>query len=106
MTDNEEIHGDIYAWTALIIVPIKALLNPVLFTLLTIVQPQVSHNMGRNKVYHAHMRIQRGEGVWGPENLQNIGFLRKTDPDPLKNHNAAKPVFNNVSSLACQRNAI
>ena len=46
MTDNEEIHGNIYAWTALIIVPIKALLNPLLFTLLTIVQPQVSDNIG------------------------------------------------------------
>ena len=46
MTDNEEIHGDIYAWTALIIVPIKALLNPLLFTLLTIVQPQVRCNIG------------------------------------------------------------
>ena len=45
MTDNEEINGDIYAWTALIILPIKALLNPVLFTLLTIVQPQVSENI-------------------------------------------------------------
>ena len=66
MTDNEEIHGDIYAWTALIIVPIKALLNPVLFTLLTIVQPQVSHNIGAKQSIsctYADPEGGRGSGV-------------------------------------------
>ena len=29
-----------------------------------------------------------------PEKSQNIGVLSKTGPDPLKNHKAAKPVFN------------
>ena len=41
-----------------------------------------------------------------PEKSQNIGFLSKTDMDPLKIHKAAKPAFNNGPSLACQRNAI
>ena len=29
-----------------------------------------------------------------PEKSQNIGFLCKTGPDPLKNHKATKPAFN------------
>ena len=36
-----------------------------------------------------------------PKNYKNIGFLtcNKTDPDPLKNHKAAKPAFNNGPSM-------
>ena len=58
-----------------------------------------------------HVRIQRGQG-FGPgrppslKNHKNIGFLSNTGPDPLKNHKAAKPAFNNGQSLARQRNAI
>ena len=36
-----------------------------------------------------------GAGVWNPlENHKNIGFLRNTGQDPLKNHKATKPAFN------------
>ena len=39
-----------------------------------------------------HGWIQRGErGSGPPEQSQNIGFLSKTGPDPLKNHKATKP---------------
>ena len=49
------------------------------------------------------MRIQRGGGGGGGggagldphlKNCKNIGFLRKTGLDPLKNHKATKPAFN------------
>ena len=38
-----------------------------------------------------------GQGVQTPlKNHKNVGFLSNTytDPDPLKNHKAAKPAFN------------
>ena len=41
--------------------------------------------------------IQRGTGGSFPhssENHNNICFLNKTVPDPLKNHRATKPKFN------------
>ena len=41
-----------------------------------------------------------------PEKLQNIGFLSKSGPDPLKNYQATDPAFNVGSSSARQRNAI
>ena len=41
-----------------------------------------------------------------PEKLQNIGFLSKSGPDPLKNHEAIKPAFNVGASPSRQRNAI
>ena len=58
-----------------------------------------------------HVRIQRGGGggqvVQNPlKNHKNIGFLSKTGPDPLKNHEATKPAFNYGLSSARQRNAI
>ena len=42
------------------------------------------------------MRGSRGRdrGSGPPENHKNIGFLRNTAPDPLKNHKAIKPAFN------------
>ena len=50
------------------------------------------------------------EGVTGGldplKNHNNIGFLSNTDPDPLENHNATKPAFNDGPSLACHKNAI
>ena len=48
-------------------------------------------------------------GIGGPDNpekSQNIGFLSNTGPDPLKNHNATIPAFNDGPSLARQGNAI
>ena len=47
--------------------------------------------------------IQRGEGGPDPpplKNHKNIGFLSNTGQDPLKNHKATEPVFNDVSSSA------
>ena len=42
-----------------------------------------------------------GHGGWTPlENHKNIGFLRTTCPDPLKNHKATNPAFNVGQSLA------
>ena len=54
-----------------------------------------------------HTRIQRGTGGPdpAPENHKNIGFLSNTGTDPLKNHKAAKPVYNVGPSSARQRNA-
>ena len=40
------------------------------------------------------------------KNHKNIGFLKKTGQDPLKNHKATKPAFNVGPSSARQRNAI
>ena len=58
-----------------------------------------------------NMRGSRGAG--GPDtpppllkNYNNIGCLEITGPDPLKNHIATKPAFNDWQSLARQRNAI
>ena len=55
-----------------------------------------------------HGRIQRGDRGSGTplKNQENIGFLSKTGPDPLKNHKASKPQFNVGPSSARQRNAI
>ena len=53
-----------------------------------------------------------GGGVQGvqtpppPEKSQNIGFLSNTGPDPLKNHKATQPVFNDGPSSAHQGNTI
>ena len=44
-------------------------------------------------------------GLNHPKNHKNVGFPRKTCPDPLKNHKATKPAFNGTSSTR-QRNAI
>ena len=41
-----------------------------------------------------------------PENHKNIGFLRNTGPDRLKNHKTTKPAFNVGPPLARRRNAI
>ena len=46
-----------------------------------------------------HGRIQRGGGGGAggpepPEKSQNIGSLCNSGPDPLKNHKATKPAFN------------
>ena len=37
-----------------------------------------------------------GQGVQNPplKNHKNIGFLSNTGPDPLENHKASKPAFN------------
>ena len=40
------------------------------------------------------------------KNHKNIGFLRNSGPDLLKNHEATEPVFNVGPSSARQRNAI
>ena len=40
------------------------------------------------------------------KNHKDIGFLRNTGPDPLKNHKATKPAFNFGQLSARQRNAI
>ena len=48
----------------------------------------------------------RGFGPPSPENHKNIGFLCNTGPDPLKNHKATKPAFNEGPTSARQRNAI
>ena len=54
-----------------------------------------------------HTRIQRGDVGSDPhEKHQNIGFLINTGPNPLKNHKATKPEFNNGPSSVRQRNAI
>ena len=56
-----------------------------------------------------HVQIQKGggQGVRMPlKNHKNIGFLSNTDPDPLNNHKAAQPAFNNGLSLARQRNPL
>ena len=50
-----------------------------------------------------------GTGGSGPppphRKIQNKGFLINTGPDPLKNHKATKPAFNDVPSSARQRRA-
>ena len=33
------------------------------------------------------------------KNYKNIGFLSKSGPDPLKNHKATKPAFNDGQSF-------
>ena len=46
-------------------------------------------------------------GVRTPlKNHKNIGFIRNTGLDPLKNHKATKPAFNVGPSSALQQNAI
>ena len=40
------------------------------------------------------------------QNHKNIVFLSNTGPDPLKNHNATKPAFNDGPSSACQCDTI
>ena len=57
----------------------------------------------------SHMHGSReGAGGRNPllKNHKNIGFLSNTGPDPLKNHKAAKPAFNDGPLSARQWNAI
>ena len=62
----------------------------------------------RTLMHCYHRRIKRGwQGGRIPlKNKKNIGFLRNTNPDPLKNHRATKPAFNVGPSSARQRNVI
>ena len=56
----------------------------------------------------AHARTKRGAGGSDPptENQTAIGLLNNTGPDPLDNHKATNPAFNDGPSSAGQRNAI
>ena len=45
-------------------------------------------------------------GPYPPEKSQNIGFLRNSSPDPLKNHKTTKSAFNVGPTSARQLNAI
>ena len=60
------------------------------------------------RVCYMHMCGSRGgQGVRNPlKNHKNVGFLSKTDPDPLDNHKATKPAFNVGPLSDRQRNAI
>ena len=55
-----------------------------------------------------HAPIQRGggQGVAPLKNLNYIGFLCNTGPDPLKKQEATKPAFNVGPTLARQLNTI
>lgn len=41
---NNSVSGDIYAWTAVLVLPINSALNPFLYTLSAIVAREVSYN--------------------------------------------------------------
>ena len=51
--------------------------------------------IGKNPYIHIfHARIKsgyRGSDTPSPEKHKNIGFLRNTGPDPLKNYKVTKP---------------
>ena len=70
-------------------------------------ESKICPNMSKTKQWlqnccHLHVRIQMAP----LKNHQNIGFLRNTGPDTLKNHKDTKPAFNVGPSSVHQRNPI
>ena len=58
---------------------------------------------------HARIEGRGGAGGLDPppmKNHKNIGFPRKTGPDPLKNYKATKPAFNVGPSFARSLNGV
>ena len=71
------------------------------------------HNLALTcKYFGFHQACADPEGEQGVrtppplKNHKNIGFLRNTGPDPLKNRKATKPAFKVGTSSARQRNAV